>query len=177
MRESNGNIDNMINAFFEDYREVLGESAGTDYPAFPWGLDIKGDVLKVNDLYISYNINYYIFTGGAHPNGYTRFFNFVPSTGEILCLNDIFKTGFERKLNKLLEQKFRMDFELSNDAPLTEILFENKIEHNNNFTISENGIIFLYNRYEIAPYVFGEIILEIPYGEINDILKEPYKKR
>jgi hypothetical protein len=66
---------------------------------------------------------------------------------------------------------------LSPDSSLTEILFENKIEHNDNFTLADNGIVFLYNRYEIAPYVFGEIILEIPYEEINDILNEPFKKR
>lgn len=173
---TNKNIDGMINLFFNDYRDILTETAGTDYPALPWALDISGEVLKINDFYISYMINNYNFMGGAHPNGYTRYLNFNPSTGEILDLDDIFKKGFEKKLNKIIEQKLRNAFDLSPSSPLTEILFENKIEHNGNFTIADHGIVFLYNRYEIAPYVFGEIVLEIPYEEINDILKEPFKK-
>lgn len=174
---TNKNIDGMINLFFSDYRDILNETAGTDYPALPWSLDINGNVLKVTDLYISYSIDYYIFTGGAHPNGYTKFFNFKPSSAEIIGLDEIFKKGFGKKLNKLLEEKFRKEFGISQTAPLTEILFEDKFEYNDNFTIGENGITFLYNRYEIAPYVFGEISLEIPYKEINDILKEPFKKQ
>jgi hypothetical protein len=173
---SNKTIDNMINLYFSDYRDIVEETAGTDYPALPWGLEINGSVLAINDLYISYSIDYYIFTGGAHPNGYTRFFNFNPSTGELINTGDIFKYGFEKKINLLLERKFREEFDLPSSAPLTDILFENKIEYNNNFSFGDNGITFLYNRYEIAPYVFGEIILEIPYSEINDILKESYQK-
>ncbi|MBN1633683.1 MAG: DUF3298 domain-containing protein [Ignavibacteria bacterium] len=174
---TNKNIDGMINLFFSDYRDILNETAGTDYPAMPWALDINGEVLDMSDFCISYVIHNYNFTGGAHPNGYTRYLNFNPSSGKILDLDDIFKGGYEKKLNKLLEQKFRKEFDLSPEAPLTEMLFENKIEHNNNFAISDNSIIFLYNRYEIAPYVFGEITLEVPYEEINNILKEPFKKQ
>lgn len=173
---SNKTIDNMINLYFSDYRDIVEETSGTEYPALPWGLDINGNVLKMNGLCICYSVDYYIFTGGAHPNGYTRFFNFRPSTGEIIYTDDVFRKGFERKLNKLLEKKFREEFELPASAPLSEMLFEDKIEYNNNFTFGDNGITFLFNRYEIAPYVFGEIVLEIPYNEINDILKEPYKK-
>lgn len=173
---SNKTIDEMINLYFSDYRDIVEETSGTEYPALPWGLDINGNVLKISEIYISYSVDYYIFTGGAHPNGYTRFFNFRPATGEIINTNDIFKKGFERKLNNLLEKKFRDAFELPAPAPLTDMLFENKIEYNNNFTFGDAGITFLYNRYEIAPYVFGEIILELPYGEIDDILKEPYRK-
>lgn len=172
----NISIDDMINLYFSDYRDIVEETAGTEYPALPWGLDINGNVLKINDLYICYSVDYYIFTGGAHPNGYTRFFNFRPLTAEIINTEDVFRKGFERKLNKLLEKKFREEFELPVSAPLSDMLFENKLEYNNNFTFGDDGITFLYNRYEIAPYVFGEIVLEILYGEINDILKEPYRK-
>jgi len=173
---SNNSIGGMINMYFSDYRDIVEETSGTEYPALPWGLDINGNVLKINDLYICYSVDYYIFTGGAHPNGYTRFFNFRPSTAEIINIKDVFRKGFEKKLNKLLEKKFREEFELPAPAPLSDMLFENKIEYNNNFTFGDEGITFLYNRYEIAPYVFGEIVLEIPYSEINDILKESYQK-
>jgi len=173
---SNSSIENLISLFFNDYINVRNEMEGTDYPAFPWGLEINGQVLKVNNLFISYTVGYYIFTGGAHPNGYTRYMNFNPLTGEVLTVSDVFTQGFEKKLNTLLEKKARSFFGLNENEPLNEVLFEDKIEYNGNFTFNDNGIEFLYNRYEIAAYVFGEISLEIPYSDLNSILKQEYRK-
>lgn len=42
---------------------------------------------------------------------------------------------------------------------------------NDNFTLTQTGIKFLYNVYEIKPYVAGITELEIPYSDLKDILK------
>ena len=39
---------------------------------------------------------------------------------------------------------------------------------------SDTGMHFYFSPYEIAPYVVGEVDIEIPYAELRGILKEEY---
>ena len=41
-----------------------------------------------------------------------------------------------------------------------------------NFLLHKEGVSFLFNRYDIAPYSVGEIVIEIPYEEIGYCLKQ-----
>ena len=41
-----------------------------------------------------------------------------------------------------------------------------------NFLLKSDGIDFLYNAYEIAPYVVGVTVLKIPYEALTDVLKK-----
>jgi hypothetical protein len=41
-----------------------------------------------------------------------------------------------------------------------------------NFLLAKDKVMFLFNRYDIAPYSAGEIVLEIPYEEIGHCLIE-----
>jgi hypothetical protein len=41
---------------------------------------------------------------------------------------------------------------------------------NENFWLSEKGIHYSYNQYEIAPYAMGVIDVTVPYSELTDIL-------
>ena len=41
-----------------------------------------------------------------------------------------------------------------------------------NFLLKDDGMEFLYNTYEIAPYVVGVTVLKIPYGDLTDLLKK-----
>ena len=46
-----------------------------------------------------------------------------------------------------------------------------------NFTISDSGLVFCYNPYEIAGFVYGQIELFLAYKEIGDMLKPEFRKR
>ena len=41
-----------------------------------------------------------------------------------------------------------------------------------NYLLAKDKVLFLFNRYDIAPYSAGEIVLEVPYGEIGHGLKQ-----
>ena len=41
-----------------------------------------------------------------------------------------------------------------------------------NFLLAKEKVMFLFNRYDIAPYSAGEIVLEVPYEEIGHCLIE-----
>ena len=40
-----------------------------------------------------------------------------------------------------------------------------------NFMLMEDRVSFLYNRYDIAPYAMGEFIIDVPYAEIETMLR------
>ena len=52
------------------------------------------------------------------------------------------------------------------------MLFQNEITPNGNFTVSEKGITYTFNQYEIGPYALGIIGITIPWDEIDNIIKK-----
>ena len=50
------------------------------------------------------------------------------------------------------------------------MLFEKNIRPNGNFTVSDSGVTYIYNQYEIGPYVMGTIKVTVPWNELEDLL-------
>lgn len=172
---SNKSIDGLATAFFSDYETVKKESPDFE-PTY--ALDINSSVEFNKSKVLSVNTGYYIFTGGAHPNTFMRYFVFNPQTGKQLKLRDVLVNGFEDKLNKLIDKKYRSNNKLKDNERLDSekgMLFENFIKFNDNFIFTKDGVEFLYNRYEIAAYVYGEIEVKFTYKELEEILKPEYK--
>ncbi|KAA3638580.1 MAG: DUF3298 domain-containing protein, partial [Bacteroidetes bacterium] len=42
-----------------------------------------------------------------------------------------------------------------------------------NFALTEEGLYFFYNPYEVGAYVLGPTSFTIPYGEIESIMEKP----
>lgn len=115
------------------------------------------------------------YMGGAHPNSYLEYYNISKETGDTLTLGNLFAAGFEKKLNELIDAKFRKDNNIAAGESLSDKggLFENKISFNYNWVISNDGsITFLYNPYEIASYAQGPIDITLTKEEIAPLLSE-----
>ena len=113
-----------------------------------YALDVNSSVVYNKPAALSVSIDFYINTGGAHPNSYARYFVFNPKTGKHLRLNDLFITGFEDKLNKLIDKKYRALRNLKDTDRLDGekgYLFDNFIKFNDNFIFTKGGINFYYN--------------------------------
>lgn len=173
---SNVNLSGVATAFFGDY-ESFSKDASPDFPVV-YALDVNTSILYNKPAAISVSIDYYINTGGVHPNSFARYFVFNPKTGKHLKLGDIFISGFDDKLNKLIDKKYRADKNLKDTDRLDGekgFLFENFIKFNDNFLLTKEGINFFYNNYEIAPYAVGPTELKFTYKELEEILRPEYK--
>ena len=174
--KTNNSLDGLAANFFKDY-----EVFKNDFP--DWGLsyalDLNGAIhLNKNNL-VTLEINYYIFTGGAHPNTYLTYFIFNTEIGKLLGVRDIFIKGFEDKLNRLIDKKYREFRGLSGKERLDGekgMLFENKISYNDNIGLSRDGVTFYYNNYEISAYAVGPTELNFTYKELDEILRSEFKK-
>ncbi len=167
--------EEMMDFFLRDY-----EAAGKQMPQFrqDWAVDENIAPYTETDKLFCISCDFYSFLGGAHPTGLTAFFNFDKETSDTISLANIFKPGFEPKLNALIDKKFREMNDLKPGDNLAEKggLFDNVIKFNYNFAITrdsltnEMGLEFLYNEYEIAPYAAGPIELNFTPAELADIL-------
>ena len=135
---------------------------------------INGEISIGYKDYINYLILWDEFTGGAHPNSYYTVLNFDPSTGEEVVLQDIFKENYEEPLTALLVSTLAADLQVENSEGLKSkgYLYSNSDMYiSNNYILEKEQIVFIYNKYDIAPYAVGDIIINIGYDKLKDLLK------
>jgi len=167
--KSFSNFDSMADDFLESFNEFKNEFPDMHQS---WSIQRNISVENVNDSIFSVSNREYYYMGGAHPNSMTSFINFSMMTGEAIELSDLFKPGYENELYKAGEKIFREKQNLKPEESLNETgyWFDNdKFELNDNFLIKKKGLLFLFNPYEVAAYVFGAIEVFIPYKDIKNL--------
>lgn len=164
-------IDDALHQFADNFK-----SFKNDFPESPqqWALVVDTEIVFQSQNVLSYSINSYSYTGGAHGNDRIILLNFNPSTGQILQLNDIisdipsFTTIAEAafiKSQKNADENFKIeDYFYGDGFVLPE-----------NIGFNEDGLILLYNVYEVASYAQGYTEFAIPYEDLTTVLKvSPY---
>ncbi|MCD7938230.1 MAG: DUF3298 and DUF4163 domain-containing protein [Tannerellaceae bacterium] len=135
--------------------------------------------LRYNEIYynrnniLSYSTYREGFTGGAH--GFHLLHNYVLdlTTGQQVRESDIFIEGYEGELAEILVKHITKENGVSRPEELEELGYFSidEIYPNNNFLADEEGLIYNFNEYEIAPYSVGSTNVQISYPEIRHLLK------
>lgn len=125
---------------------------------------------------VNYTVNFFEYTGGAHPNSYCTTLTFDPNDGHEVTIGEIMKPGYEEPLIELITQSIISFLNVKDVAELDEVIFDHQeLYISKNVVMGKDNLTFIYNKYDIAPYAVGEIIAEIPYEKLQDILKQEYK--
>lgn len=153
-------IEESIKLFNEEYK-----SFNKDFPdsSMPWEAQIDGELLFESSKLISVSITSYVNTGGAHGNTSITFLNFDGQTGKRLKNKDLLKDeeGFKKLAQSYLKTTLKED----------DVLFDDDLfKLPENMAYTDNGVVLLYNTYEIAPYSTGIIEFTIPFDEIDSFL-------
>jgi len=168
-------IEDLADNFFAEY-----DSFRKDFPvSWPYQFELDGSVLLNRSGILTVDLSYYAYTGGAHGNSHSEYFVFETITGKRLGLHDVFEPGFGDRLNKLIDSRFRQMKGLTPTDRLDGekgMLFENFIHYNHNFALTEEGVSFFYNNYEITAYAFGPTKIDLSYSDLSDILKQEFRK-
>ncbi|WP_194767009.1 DUF3298 and DUF4163 domain-containing protein [Tamlana sp. I1] len=153
-------ITESINAFVKEY-----ETLQQEFPESPqvWEAQIDGEILYQSNDIISVSITSYTNTGGAHGILKISFLNFNAKNGNLIPNKALFKDL--NAFKKLAEPYYIAAIEDK------EILI-NKDQFNlpANIAYTEEGIVFLYNTYEIAAYSQGVIEFKVPFNEAQPYL-------
>lgn len=138
-----------------------------------WTLLINIKVLRQTANYIALEHTHYDYSGGAHGNTMVSYINYNPKTNLPLTLDSLIQAGKKADLVKIAETIFRKDKKLSATETLEgKFYFEKGIfSLPSNFYVSDKGLVFLYNAYEIDAYAAGRTILTVPFAELQQIAK------
>ena len=167
-------IDVLADEFLKQYERFRKEHKSR----IPYQFDLKGGVLLNRSGLLTLDITFSSYSGGAHGMKRIAYFVFDTVSGKRLRLEDIFLPGFERRLNELIDARFRQMKGLSKSERLDGDggrLFGNALHYNQNFALTDKGVTFVYNVYEIAPYVYGATVIQLSYRDLSAILKPRFK--
>ena len=138
---------------------------------------ITSMIMDVHKGILSYAVERYVFTGGAHGSNYRVFYNFDLSDGRMLHEQDFFSPGYEESLTELLLTNM---INQNEEVQLIEDLKEygynvDEIHPNDNFFLTDSSLVYVFGQYEIAPYALGETEIAISYDQLKDLLTDPEK--
>ncbi len=173
-------LDNYVEIYYNHFNKVVQEIA--------LDVDLENEinfthtlidsVNIVNDTIIALNVYMDNYEGGAHPIYANNYKNINLNNFSIITEDDIFVDGYKEKLTEIIKTKL---LETSFKDYITEETTEediksyfndfDKIAPNGNFLILDDGIKYIYNPYEIAPYAAGNFEVLIPNSELSEIRK------
>ena len=165
--DTNQVLDGFLNAWREERRDPLANSLGWDLDRT---IEVVGDTLGT----LSMRLTEYVFTGGAHPNTTITQVAFDLATGRLLEFGDVFRAAARDSFDAAVDPLFRHAKELAPGADLAAEGFEfpnGRFRLNENFSSGSAGATFIFNAYEIAPYVMGGTMVVVPWEIARPFLR------
>lgn len=163
----------LLAAYIADCEAEYDQTA-TDYEEFAatnfYVEQLEAVPLFQNAELLTYEATRYMFTGGAHGMSSTICWVFDLETGNQLTEDDIFVPDVSDRLTELLLQALRTDA-ANRNLPF-DGFFTDQVLPNGNFAITEDGIYYQYNPYDIAPYVFSGTRLLLNRETLKPLLRE-----
>lgn len=178
----NSSVEQKVNNFLEEefkqsiawYDEIQSDSSNYEDMNYDmqYSFETGFQVQYNSEKFVSIVLNHYQFTGGAHGNYFALGYNIRMSDGKILTLKDIIKSDSFDILTDECEQAILEAYQAS--TLMEAGLFDDEIviEDDQDFYITPTALVLQFDPYEIGPYAMGEIIAEIPFEIIKDILKD-----
>ena len=159
-------LEQAIKKFQEEYKTF---KADFEESALVWEATFDGEVVyKSNDV-ICIALSNYTNTGGAHGNANITLYNFNLQSGSVYSLNDL--VSDEEALTALAKDFFIKELEMNSDEHLEDYFFGEDFHLPANIGFNEDGLLMLYNVYEIASYAQGITEFTIPFKDVQPLLK------
>lgn len=146
------------------------------------------DLNGVIGRYFNVILKPYIYTGGAHGNGYSEPLVFDRFTGKRILFTDIFENPAQvaealpemvfDKLALAKSEKLNISLDEAKEALEDDLDFGLKgLEENyDNFMIDNQGMMFVFVPYQAGAYVEGEYQITLDWDKLDRYLKKDFKK-
>lgn len=165
--ENNISVAEAILQFDNEYKTFKQDFEDTNQK---WEVKVNGNVLYKSAEVISISLQSYIDTGGAHGNSTVTYLNFNPETGAVLTQTDLI--GNQSKFKTVAEKAFKEQTKPKDqDETFEDFFFGEDFQLPANIGFTSNGLVLLYNNYEIAAYTQGVTKVVIAYDELKGLLK------
>lgn len=121
--------------------------------------------------YISLIFYSELFLGGAHPSHYIDTIIYNTKNNSFTNINNLINIdkNILNKLSNISREELLRNKVLSN-SNVKNMLMDGtspKIDNFKRFALTNDGIIIFFERYQIAPYYFGDYNILIPHSKLN----------
>ncbi|OLF37134.1 RsiV family protein [Psychrobacter sp. Cmf 22.2] len=161
-----------------DVKAAIDDFAASQFVDLPedsvfiYHLTIEPEYLGHVDRFELFEINSYVFTGGAHGMPYSEYLIFDSATKQQVQLVDMLQKGKKSDFEALVYDAYKKWVgTVANDTHVYEQSWPFVLS--DNITLTDKGIDIRYQHYSIGPYAYGMPVLSIPYDKLNTIIK-PY---
>lgn len=125
---------------------------------------------KVVDTLAVYTIIRTSYTGGAHGMHSIDYYNYSLRDGHQVKLGEILSDGEKMLMDSLIHHKLYKQYEVKDSEGLADVgFFPESINVPSNFAISDEGITFYYNPYDIGCYALGAVEVKVSKAEYDII--------
>lgn len=138
-------------------------------------VSVRPRILNANAPLATVVMNSSSYLGGAHGASAQKYYNFDLEQQKVLKLQDIIAPQKMPQLEKLAYAAFQTwvkDNQLADNIKDYEKVWKFKMSAN--FYLGQQGLILQYDEYELGPYVVGLARLDLPYAQLDGILKAKY---
>jgi len=134
---------------------------------------INLDIIYNKNGILSYVVRRFEYTGGAHGMNTDTYTILLTDKGLALKQDDLFDEENNEKLATLIVNNLVKANNVDDSSKLEEIGFFSvkEIMPNGNISVSEKGITWSYNPYDIAAYALGSITVTVPFKELKPYFK------
>lgn len=178
------NTDSILNFYQKNWADssvqTIKEFASIDAPIeCIW--ENRFSILADESKFVSLSINSYRFEGGAHGSSVISQQTFRKDDGREFGWNNIFLEEGKYELRELLKKGLMEYFQLKQEDELKGYL----LNPDDAFMVPlpetppvmlKEGIRFVYQQYEIAPYAAGMPSFTIPYSEVKPLMTTSAKE-
>ena len=177
---ANEALDLYLEKYTEEYREIgnqyyqdMENLEGDNQPSwYYYQLHKSNEILYEDENILSYSVDHATYTGGAHGSLQVLYYTIDLNSLTTITEEDIFTPNYHQFLTTKIIENLMKNYEVNTPEELiNEGFFDvNDIAPNNNFWLNNEGVHYIYNQYEIAPYSMGPIEVTIPYEDIQSII-------
>lgn len=159
-------------------QRVTVENAGKEFlrlwkaddAGFSYNFEMKDTILALTDKFVTLRLDFYIFTGGAHPNYFSEFAVFDATSGKVIPKSLFIKD--EKAVLPLLDTAFKAEKQEAFDNGYT---YEGgQIPFPTQCAFTEKGVVFHYNTYEIGPYAMGDADIFLTWVDLGASAAYPF---
>jgi hypothetical protein len=169
----------LVAEYKENNEPLLDKLDSTSRYSFNNEHTLSGFSLLSDKKIYAYGIERYVYMGGAHGLETRNYFNFDLKTGKTITEKDLFKNNYIAELSELIKKRIVEESkEIKEEKDTEPILtledtdfWTDSIKPNGNFYITDEGINYVFNPYEIAPYYMGQTEVSLPYNRLTSLLK------
>lgn len=159
IEDATADFSKEYNTFIKDFPESKQK----------WEMLVDSEVIYQSPEIISISLSTYIDTGGAHGNTHVIFLNFDPKSGEQLSKEEIILDN--PAFTELAIKYFKADLATKkNDLDVVDSFYGKDFMLPETIGFSDEGVVILYNTYEIAAYSFGITEYVIPFEEVSEYI-------